>query len=208
MGKADMDAIQDKIDEGEKAEKTEKAKKMRKKIKEKQTGFLKDFKKFITKGNVVDLAVAVILGTAFNAIVNGLVKMIINPLLAVFTDGMSLDNLKTVIVPEVVDAATGAVTTAEVAILWGQWIQTILDFFIIALTIFIIARVAHRATALIKYKELEQAKAEAAKKKAEEDAKANAVKEEAARREEALQNFYNNVEKQTALLEEMAKRER
>lgn len=205
MGKEDMEVIEAKRAEGEAKVKKEKKAKAKKKLREKGTGFFADFKKFITKGNVVDMAVAVMLGTAFNAIVNGLVKLIINPLIAVLTQGSSLDELKYVLYEEQVDAA-GEVVAAEVAILWGQWLQTIIDFFIIAMTIFVIARIARGLLNRAKRKEIAAAKAAEEKKKAEEKAKADAAAAVAAEKEAQLQAFYANVARQTELLEELAKK--
>ena len=116
------------------------------KLKAEKTSFFTDFKKFITKGNVLDLAVAVVIGSSFNAITNGLVKFIINPVISLLTGGISLTEWKTVLRPEVLDE-TGAVTTAEVAILWGEWVQTIIQFFVIALSVFIFVRVIKRMAA-------------------------------------------------------------
>ena len=211
MGKEDMQTIEQKVQQGCNAEKKAAKAARRKERKAKRAGFWKDFKKFIMKGNVVDLAVAVILGAAFNAIVNGLVKLIINPLIAVFTGGISLDGIKTVIVPAaeaVLDAEGNVVTPAveEIAILWGQWLQTILDFFIIAMTIFLIARIARRAMEIVKHKELEAAAAKAAEEAAKAEAKAAEAAAELERREQQLQDFYANVARQTALLEELAKK--
>lgn len=201
MGKKDLEVIEAKRAEGEAKVRKEK----RKKVKEKGAGFFADFKKFITKGNVVDMAVAVMLGTAFNAIVNGLVKLIINPLIAVLTDGYSLDEMKYVLYEAKLDEA-GKVVEAEVAIMWGQWLQTIIDFFIIAMTIFIIARVARHLINKAKRKEIAAAKAAEEKKKAEEKAKADAAAAVAAEKEAQLQAFYANVARQTELLEELAKK--
>ena len=203
MGKADKEVLDKKIAEAQKKERKEKLKEMKKEMRKRGDSFWADFKKFITKGNVVDLAVAVMIGTAFNAIVNGLVKMIINPLIAVFTDGISLDQIKTVIKPEELDEA-GEVVTAEVAILWGQWIQTMIDFLIIAMTIFIIARVARSFVNKIKYKELEAKKEAEAKKKAEDAAAAALAAEKAAAEKAALEQMYANIARQTELLEKMA----
>ncbi len=174
---------------------------MAKNKKKKEGGFFKDFRKFITKGNVVDLAVAVVIGAAFNAIVNGLVKMIINPVIALLTGGISLDGWKTVLVAE--DEVAG---TAEVAILWGEWIQTIINFFIIALTIFVMVRVITRVSQKIQAKEIEEKKLADAKKAEEDKAKAEVLAQEAAQKEAALQQFYANVARQTELLEQMAKK--
>ena len=190
----------------EKKERKAQLKDLKKEIKQKRKGFWADFKKFITKGNVVDLAVAVVLGAAFNAIVNGLVKLVINPLIAVFTGGVSLDGVKTVIHPEVLDEA-GEVVTEEIAILWGQWIQTILDFFIIAMTIFLIARYARRAINLAKRRELEAQKEAEAKKKAEEAEKAAAAAALQAEEKAKLEQMYANIARQTELLEKLVNKQ-
>lgn len=158
MGKEDMAVLEERIKNGERAEKERKAKEMKKKIKKKGDGFFKDFRKFITKGNVLDLAVAVVIGNAFNAIVNGLVKFIINPVISVLTGGVSLDGWKTVLVEE-------TETKAEVAIFWGEWIMTIVNFLIIALCIFTAVRMINKATNVLRYKELEEEKAAAEKEK-------------------------------------------
>ena len=190
----------------EKKERKAQLKDLKKEIKQRRKGFWADFKKFITKGNVVDLAVAVVLGAAFNAIVNGLVKLVINPLIAVFTGGVSLDGVKTVIHPEVLDEA-GEVVTEEIAILWGQWLQTILDFFIIAMTIFLIARYARRAINLAKRRELEAQKEAEAKKKAEEAEKAAAAAALQAEEKAKLEQMYANIARQTELLEKLVNKQ-
>ena len=195
MGKSDKKALK----EQRKAEKTA----MKEKLKAERTSFFADFKKFITKGNVLDLAVAVVIGSSFNAITNGLVKFIINPVISLLTGGISLDEWKTVLQPEVLDAA-GEVETAEVSILWGQWVQTIIQFFIIALSVFVFVRVIKKMSDKLRYKEIEAQKAADAKKKAEEDAKAAAAAALAAEKEAKLEAFYKNVEKQTELLEKLA----
>ncbi len=195
MANADKKALK----EQRKADK----KAMKAKLKAEHTSFFADFKKFITKGNVLDLAVAVVIGSSFNAITNGLVKFIINPVISLLTGGISLDEWKTVLQPEVLDEA-GEVATAEVAILWGEWIQTIIQFFIIAMSVFVFVRVIKKMSDKLRYKEIEAQKAADAKKKAEEDAKAAAAAQLAAEKEAQLQAFYKNVEKQTELLEKLA----
>ena len=205
MGRADKEALAKRIAEGEENERKENIKKMKKELKKKKDGFLKDFKKFITKGNVMDMAVGVVIGSAFSAIVNGLVKMIINPLIALMTGGVSLDGWKTVLKEAVVDEA-GKVKTAEVAILWGEWIQTIINFFIIAVSIFVAVRVISGISRRLKAKELAAAAEAEAKKKAEEKAKADAAAAELKAKEEALVKFYANIEEQTKLLAEIAKK--
>ena len=91
---------------------------------------LKEFKKFALKGNVIDLAVGVIIGGAFGKIVTSLVNDILMPVLGTIMGGISFADLKWVITP-----ASGDV--AEVAILYGAFIQAIIDFLIIAFSIFL-----------------------------------------------------------------------
>ena len=179
------------------------AKAMKEKLKAENTSFWADFKKFITKGNVLDLAVAVVIGSAFSAITNGLVKFIINPCISLLTGGISLEEWKTVLRAEELDEA-GAVVNAEVAILWGEWIQTIIQFLIIAFSVFVFVRVIKKMSDKLRYKEIEAQKAAEAKKKAEDDAKAAAAAAVAAEKEAQLQEFYKNVQKQTELLEKLA----
>ena len=179
------------------------AKAMKAKLKAERTSFWADFKKFITKGNVLDLAVAVVIGSAFSAITNGLVKFIINPCISLLTGGISLEEWKTVLRAEELDEA-GAVVNAEVAILWGEWVQTIVQFLIIAFSVFVFVRVIKKMSDKLRYKEIEAQKAADAKKKAEDDAKAAAAAAAAAEKEAQLQAFYKNIEKQTELLEKLA----
>ncbi len=144
----------------------------------KKSTFWADFKKFITRGNVVDMAVAVIIGAAFNKIVTGLVNMVINPFIGIFMKQGSLDSIKTVITPAVIDEATGNVTTPEVAILWGQWLQTILDFLIVAFCLFMIIRIIMRVKNTLEAKEI--AEKAAAEKEAKEKADAEKAAADAA----------------------------
>lgn len=106
--------------------------------------FFRDFKKFITKGNIVDLAVAVVIGAAFGKIVSSLVADVIMPLIAFMVGGVSIAQLKWVIRPAVYDA-NGILVTAENALRYGNFLQTILDFLIIALFIFIALRILSKA---------------------------------------------------------------
>lgn len=168
----------------------------------KKSTFVADFKKFISRGNVVDMAVGVVVGGAFSKIVTGFVNYIINPFVGIFLKSGSLDSIKTVITPEVLDEA-GEVVTAEVALLWGTWLQTIIDFLIIAFCIFCVVRVinavrdkAHEKEALAKA-EADAAAAKAAEEKAAADAAAAAAKAE----EEAA--FRKSLMQQTALLSEI-----
>lgn len=109
-------------------------------------GMLGEFKEFISKGNVVDLAVGVVIGAAFGKIVTALVDGIVMPVIGVFTGGVSASDWKYVIHPAIVDA-TGKVTTPEVAIAYGAFLQTILDFLIIAFVIFLFLKAYNRTRA-------------------------------------------------------------
>lgn len=108
--------------------------------------FIKEFRDFINKGNVIDMAVAVIIGGAFSPIVNALVNNIIMPLIGLIVGNMDFSDLKTVLVqaaPEVLDEAGNVITPAvtEVAIGWGVLIGAVVNFLIIALCIFVMLKV-------------------------------------------------------------------
>ncbi len=106
----------------------------------KKDGFFAEFKKFISKGNILDMAVGVIMGSAFGKIVSSLVADIIMPAVGALFGTQSLTDLKYVITEAVVDEA-GAVTTPEVAIKYGQFVQYILDFLIVAFCMFVVLRI-------------------------------------------------------------------
>lgn len=150
--------------------------------------FFEDFKKFISRGNVVDMAVGVAVAGAFTAIVNAFTKGFISPLLALLTNDSDLSSMKWVIREELMNSE-GVVTQTEVAILWGGLVQAILDFLIIALTLFIVMRVWAAVTKRARefneqlnkrIHEQELAEKAAAEAKAKEEAEAKAA-EEAAR---------------------------
>lgn len=124
--------------------------------------FWSDFKAFISKGNILDMAVGVVIGGAFTPIVNALVNNIIMPLISKLVK-LDFSAWKTVLTPavdEVVNEAGEVVTAAvpEVAIGWGVFIAALLNFLIVALVIFTVLRV------IVKSRE----KLEALKKKEEE----------------------------------------
>ena len=129
------------------------------------------------------MAVGVVVGGSFSKIVNGLVNYIINPFVGIFMGEGDLSSLKYVITPavdEVKDEAGNIVVEAvsEVAILWGTWLQTILDFLIVALCIFTMVRLIVRLREALEADKiaLEEAKAkEAAEKAAAEKALADAA---------------------------------
>lgn len=97
--------------------------------------FLNEFKEFAVKGNVVDMAVGVIIGAAFGKIVTSLVNDIIMPAIGMITGGINFSDYKWVIQQGVTKGTE--VITPEVAITWGAFVQTIIDFIIIAFCIFV-----------------------------------------------------------------------
>ncbi|MCH5230533.1 MAG: large-conductance mechanosensitive channel protein MscL [Muribaculaceae bacterium] len=103
--------------------------------------FLEDFKAFAMKGNVIDMAVGVIVGGAFGKIVSSLVNDIIMPVVTLCTGGTGFENMKFVIKHGIPATEEGQAAVEEVAIHYGTFIQNIVDFFIIAFSIFIAIRV-------------------------------------------------------------------
>ncbi|MDO5096175.1 MAG: large-conductance mechanosensitive channel protein MscL [Peptostreptococcaceae bacterium] len=104
---------------------------------------LKEFKEFALKGNVMDLAVAVIIGGAFGKIVSSLVDDIFMPIIGKLTVGTDFTALKIVLSPAVVE--NGEVVTPEAAILYGNFIQNVVDFVIVAFCIFMIVKLMNAA---------------------------------------------------------------
>lgn len=103
---------------------------------------LKEFKEFAFKGNVVDMAVGVIIGGAFGTIVSSLVNDVIMPIFGHFTAGMDFKNLKIVLSEAVMDGAT--VVKPEAAICYGSFVQNIINFLIIAFSIFMVIKVVSK----------------------------------------------------------------
>lgn len=103
--------------------------------------FLSDFKAFAMKGNLIDMAVGVIIGNAFGKIVASLVKDIIMPVFAAFGNAGDFKTLKWVLKKGSDAAAEGQAAVEEVAINYGMFIQNIVDFLIIAFSIFVALRV-------------------------------------------------------------------
>ena len=103
-------------------------------------GFLKEFKAFALKGNVVDMAVGVIIGGAFGKIVTSLVNDIIMPPIGLVVGGVDFTDLKLTLKEQVLDAA-GAVVTPAVTWNYGAFIQQVVDFTILALCVFMMVKV-------------------------------------------------------------------
>lgn len=135
--------------------------------------FANDFKKFISQGNILDMAVGVVVGTAFKAIVSSLVADIIMPCIGFLLGDVNFTDLKWVLVKGVDEVVEeGVVVTeavAEVAVKYGQFIQYIIDFIIIAFAMFIVVKVAMTFRNKLEAKKKAE---EAAAKAAEEAAKA------------------------------------
>lgn len=110
---------------------------------------LKEFKKFIMRGNVMDMAVGVVIGGAFGKIVTSLVNDLIMPLIGAATAGADFSTLKVVLSPAVLDEA-GEVVKAEAAIMYGNFIQTVVDFLIVAFCIFLMIKAVNKATDALK----------------------------------------------------------
>ncbi|MBR6796119.1 MAG: large-conductance mechanosensitive channel protein MscL [Clostridia bacterium] len=106
-------------------------------------GFFTEFKEFISKGSIIDMAVGVIVGGAFKDIVNSLVADIIMPIVGKIIGTKSISDLKWVITEAVpADEANGVAEVAEVAVKYGAFIQHIIDFIIIALCLFVVIKTA------------------------------------------------------------------
>ena len=103
------------------------------------SNFLTDFKNFAMKGNVLDMAVGVIIGGAFGKIVTSLVNDVIMPAVGLLVGGINFTELKWVIKEAVLDEA-GAVVTPEATLNYGNFIQSTVDFLIIAFCIFLFIR--------------------------------------------------------------------
>lgn len=178
-----------------------------KKVEKRVKTFWQDFKNFLSRGNILDMAVGVIIGAAFGKIVTGLVNYVLNPIIGLFVKTGKLEDWKTVLKPAELDADGVTVLTGETAILWGSWFQTIVDFVITAFCIFLILRYITMARSKVekakeeliarrKADELAAAEAKAAEAKAAEEARAAAEKER-------QETFEASVRRQETLLEEI-----
>jgi large conductance mechanosensitive channel len=96
--------------------------------------FVSEFRNFISKGNVIDLAVGVVIGAAFGKVVDSLVADVIMPPIGLMIGGVNFTELKMILKPETLDAA--GKTIPAVAVNYGNLIQTLFNFLIIALAIF------------------------------------------------------------------------
>lgn len=98
---------------------------------------LKEFRIFVAQGNVLDLAVGVIIGAAFGKITTSLVSDILNPILGLIIGGVDFSELKVVLKEAAGDAP-------EVAVMYGNFVQTVIQFLLVAFVIFFIVKFANR----------------------------------------------------------------
>ncbi|MCL1853611.1 MAG: large conductance mechanosensitive channel protein MscL [Peptococcaceae bacterium] len=125
--------------------------------------FLDEFKEFISRGSVIDLSIGLIMGTAFTAIVNSLVKEIFMPLFSMLVSGIDFTHWKYILKPgteAVENTTTGIITnaSAEIAITYGNFIQQVVNFLIMSVVVFLMVK------AINKVRHLMDAEAEAASK--------------------------------------------
>lgn len=106
-------------------------------------GILKEFKDFAMRGNVVDMAVGIIVGGAFGKIVSSFVADVIMPPIGLLIGGVDFTNLKFILKKAVIDTA-GTVTVEPVSINYGSFLQTVIDFVIIAYAMFIMIKFMNR----------------------------------------------------------------
>lgn len=99
----------------------------------KKSSLFEEFKAFISRGSVMDMAVGIIIGTAFTAIVTSLVNDILMPFIGLIIGGINFTDLKIII-------SSATADTAEVAITYGKFIQKVIDFLIIAFVVFMMVR--------------------------------------------------------------------
>lgn len=113
--------------------------------------FFKEFKEFAMRGNVLDMAIGVVIGGAFGKITSSIVNDIIMPLISMITGGIDFTAWKWVLKDAVMDA--GEVVTPEVAVNFGSLISVILDFIIVAFAMFLVVKGMNKLTALKKKEE-------------------------------------------------------
>ncbi len=105
--------------------------------------FLKEFKEFAVKGNMMDMAIGIIIGASFNNVIDVLVKQVFMPPLSLLTDGLNFHNQRVVLRDPVLDSQGETIVT-EVAIEYGILIETFLDFLVVGFTIFIVVKAMNR----------------------------------------------------------------
>lgn len=107
---------------------------------------LKEFKEFAVKGNMMDMAIGIIIGTAFNGVIDVLAKQVLLPPLSLLSDGINYHDRKLILRDAELDAS-GSEIIGEVAIAYGALIEVFLDFLIIGFTIFMVVKFMNRLRA-------------------------------------------------------------
>ena len=110
--------------------------------------FIAEFKEFALKGNMIDMAIGVIIGGAFTALVGAFTANIVNPLLALIPGVNSLDNALKIVLKEAELDPAGEVIAEEVAIKFGAFISAIITFLILALIVFLLVKAINKARAI------------------------------------------------------------
>ena len=100
---------------------------------------IKEFKEFAVKGNMMDMAIGIIIGASFNKVIDVLAKQVILPPLSLLADSVNFENQKWILRDGLVDVA-GTITVSEVAIAYGKLLEVFLDFLIIGFTVFIVVK--------------------------------------------------------------------
>ena len=119
---------------------------------------MEEFKKFISKGNVIEMAVGLIMATYFGAIVKSFVADVLMPPIGLLLGGVDFAELKVVLVPAVAETVAGAADgTAEVAISYGLFINTIIVFLIVAVAIFMVVKAYNKMKEKMEKKEADAA---------------------------------------------------
>ncbi|MGB1313616.1 large conductance mechanosensitive channel protein MscL [Bizionia paragorgiae] len=106
-------------------------------------GFFKEFKEFAVKGNMMDMAIGIIIGASFNKVIDVLVKKVLMPPLSLMSNGINLQNRKLVLRTSELDEA-GKVLVDEVAIQYGALAEALIDFLIIGMTIFVVVKAMNK----------------------------------------------------------------
>ena len=104
---------------------------------------INEFKEFAVKGNMMEMAIGIIIGASFNSVIDVLVKQILLPPLSLLSNGLNIDSKK-IILREADISSSGNIINQEVAINYGFFIETFLDFMIVAFTIFIVIKFLNR----------------------------------------------------------------
>jgi large conductance mechanosensitive channel len=114
-----------------------------------------EFKKFAMRGNVIDMAVGIIIGGAFGSVVKSLVDDVIMPPIGILTSGVDFRNLRWVIEPAVKDPANAAVVVKpEVSINYGSFINNVITFMIVAWAVFLLVKAMNAAEARLRLGEV------------------------------------------------------